>query len=589
MGIFQKIKSAIPKIRIANDSEKNQNYNYKNSYVGSILHDIFDGSPFPGAFNNTKINWTDYYTLRLRSLQLFQENLYCKGLVRRLITNEIHTGLNLEAHPIANLIGISEDDAIQWSDDREIDWKLWANDPEQCDWQKKHTLHELAKIRRQTALISGDCLVVQRINQKTGLPSIQLIDGRHIKTPYGKSDSARAGNKIIHGIEIDQNNRQVAFWVQEPDKYTLGENYGETIDFTKSFKRIPAYGEKTGRRIAWLTYGTERTKLDDVRGEPFLAIVLYMMKELSDYRVSEQRAATVNSLLAYFIERDSNSPSIGTNAADSTATRKGSQEITQPDGSTGVWNYAKGLPGVVMQNLGKGEKPTPWNPNRPNLNFGKFEEVIIDAFAWLYQIPPEILRLKFQSNFSASRQADNEFRNYLKVAVQQNGKDFYQPIYETHTLQSVRLGRFNANGLLEAWRDPAQRNIYLGWINSEWTGLSRQSVDFKKDVDGGAKAIDYGFTTQDEQCRKLSGMSYRQVLQTRKREIEAARKAGVSFASEEDQNRNPIIQPGEENNPEQNQLLQARVRKLEKIIYEMQSNFDEMEEKQNEIEVAVNG
>lgn len=588
MGLFQKIKSVIPKIGNKPVSG-NQNIKYKNSYVGNILHDVFDGSTFPGSFGHTKINWTDYYTLRLRSLQLFQENLYCRGLVRRIITNEIHTGLNLESSPISNLIGLSEDDAIEWSDDREIDWKLWANDPIQCDYKKKHTLHELAEIRRQTALISGDCLVVQRIDGKTGLPSIQLIDGRHIQTPYGKGNQPRAGNKIVHGVEIDKSDRQVAFWVREPDTLTIGENFGETIDFTKKFKRIPAYGEKTGRRMAWLTYGTERTRLDDVRGEPFLAIVLYMMKELSDYRSSEQRSATVNSLLAYFIERDSNSPSFGTNAADSTATRKGTSEIVQPDGTVSNWHYAKGLPGAVMQGLGKGEKPVPWNPQRPNVNFGKFEEVIIDAFAWLYEMPPEILRLKFQSNFSASRQADNEFRNYLKKSVLKNARDFYQPVYETHTLQSVRLGRIQANGLLEAWRNPQQRNIYLAWVNSEWNGLSRQSVDFKKDVDGGAKALDYGFTTQDEQCRKLSGMSFRQVLQTRKREIEAAEKAGVSFASEEDQNRTPIVQPGQETEETENQIAQAKIRKLEKMLYELKSDFEELEERQNEMEVVANG
>jgi capsid protein len=549
----------------------------KNSYVGNILNDVFDGSPFPGAFGDTKINWTDYYTLRLRSKQLFQENLYCRGIIRRLLTNEIHTGLNLESHPIAKIIGLTEDQAIEWSDDREIDWNLWANDPIQCDWQKKSNLTQLSNERRQTALISGDCLVIQRINKKTGLPAIQLVDGRHIKTPFG--EKPRAGNKIIHGVEVDKNGRHMAFWVQQPDSGNFKTDEQEFNKIGTTFKRIPAFGEKTGRKIAWLTYGTEKTKLDDVRGEPILAIVLYMMKELDTYRSSEQRSATVNALLAYFIERDPNS-GIGTQPVDSTATRKGSVDITQPDGSTSAWNYAKGLPGAVMQHLGKGEKPVPYNPQRPNVNFGKFEEVIIDAFSWLFELPPEILRLKFQSNFSASRQADNEFRNYLKKAVWQNGNDFYQPIYETHTIMSVANGRFEAPGLLESWRDAKNRNTFNAWLHSEWTGLSRQSVDFKKDVDGGAKAIDYGFTTQDQQCRKLSGLSFRAVLQTRKREIEEAKKAGVSFASEEDQNRNPIV-PGGENIPEGqegNDITNIRIKKMENLISEIQEKFEDMEE-----------
>jgi capsid protein len=575
MNIVNKIKSYV----FAKPSVESQKKNDPQSYVGGILHDVFDGSPFPGSFGDTKINWTDYYTLRLRSVQLFQENLYCRGIIRRLLTNEIHTGLNLESHPIPQKIGLTEDQAIEWSDEREIDWKLWSNDPLQCDWEKKNTLDELAAIRRQTALISGDCLVIQRINPKTGLPAIQLVDGRFIKTPFG--EKPKSGNKISHGVEIDKHKRHVAFWVQEPAEGNF-LNQETDVNLTSKFKRIPAFGEKTGRRTAWLTYGTEQTKLDDIRGEPILSIVLYMMKELDTYRSSEQRSATVNALLAYFIERGP-ANTVSTSPVDGGATRKGAKEIVQPDGTTSPWNYAKGLPGAVMQHLGKDEKPVPWNHQRPNVNFGKFEEVIIDAFSWLMEIPPEILRLKFQSNFSASRQANNEFENYLKKIVVKIGNEFYKPIYETHTILSVASGAVDAPGLLESFRNFKQRNIFNAWLNADWTGLSRQSVDFKKDVDGAAKAIDYGFTTQDQQCRKLSGMSYRSMLQTRKREIAEAEKAGVSFASEEDQNRTPISKSGESED-----LAHARIKKLEEMIEELNDKFLHIETAVESADIHVN-
>ena len=60
---------------------------------------IFDGGKFLGGFGETQIQQLDYWTLRARSAQLFNENLYAKGLVRRLITNEINTGLTPEASP----------------------------------------------------------------------------------------------------------------------------------------------------------------------------------------------------------------------------------------------------------------------------------------------------------------------------------------------------------------------------------------------------------------------------------------------------------------------------------------------------------
>ena len=51
----------------------------------------YDGEKFAGGFGITDIFTTDYWTLRRRSAQLFKENLYAKGLIRRLITNEITT------------------------------------------------------------------------------------------------------------------------------------------------------------------------------------------------------------------------------------------------------------------------------------------------------------------------------------------------------------------------------------------------------------------------------------------------------------------------------------------------------------------
>jgi len=46
---------------------------------------LYDGGKFFGGFGATQIQEVDYWTLRLRSAQLFNENLYARGLVRRLI------------------------------------------------------------------------------------------------------------------------------------------------------------------------------------------------------------------------------------------------------------------------------------------------------------------------------------------------------------------------------------------------------------------------------------------------------------------------------------------------------------------------
>lgn len=158
-------------------SSKKQNDTYA-YYVTNLMDAIWSGEKFPGGFGLTKdYCYVDYWTLRKRSIQLFTENLYAKGVIRRLLTNEIHKGLNLEANNITEITELTDEQAIPWNESVELEFKLWGDTKKVCDWKQQDTFGELQKNCRLTALISGDCLVILHINQKTNLPSIELIDG----------------------------------------------------------------------------------------------------------------------------------------------------------------------------------------------------------------------------------------------------------------------------------------------------------------------------------------------------------------------------------------------------------------------------
>lgn len=77
-----------PSIHSAGQSIPSVSVDALGPYVPTNFTD-FNGEKFPGGFGITNIFTTDYWTLRVRSEQLFKDNLYAKGLIRRLITNEI--------------------------------------------------------------------------------------------------------------------------------------------------------------------------------------------------------------------------------------------------------------------------------------------------------------------------------------------------------------------------------------------------------------------------------------------------------------------------------------------------------------------
>lgn len=460
----------------------------------------FNGNKFFGGLGQPTTIWTDYWALRLHSARLFKENLYARGLIRRLVTNEITTGLSLEATPIASILGMDEDKLNEWSEQVENLFQIYADNKNICDYKEQHTFGELQLIKRVEALVTGDVLVVQRQSRKMHLPATQLIPGNRVQTPM--APNPRKGNKIIHGIELDSRGRHVAYWIVQDDNTS---------------KRLPAVGERSGRRIAWLVYGTDK-RIDEVRGEPIFSLMMQSLKEIDRYRDSAQRKAVINSILAMFIEKGENK--MGTKPVTGGATRRDQVDLSNPDGTTRKFNIADQIPGLVLEELQQGETPHAFNSVGTDINFPTFEAAIVYTIAWANEIPPEVLTLSFASNYSASRAAVNEFKMYLDKSRKQRANEFTKPVYEGWLLSSVLINKIQAPGLVEAWRDPAQYDTWGAWVSSDWAGAIKPSVDLKKEVSAYAIMVKEGFITIGRATRELTGMKFSQVAKQLKKENE---------------------------------------------------------------------
>ena len=450
----------------------------------------FDGDKFFGGFGATELQIVDYWTLRARSAQLFNDNLYARGLIRRLVTNEINVGMSPEAFPEESIIGVEEDSLSDWSENVENRFAIWGSNPHVCDWRKADTFGAIQRAARLEALVGGDVLVVMRQSQQTGLPTIQLISGSRVQTPLGGTSDIRKGHTVSEGVELDKNNRQVGYWVRQDDG---------------TAKRLPAFGEKSGRRLSWLVYGTDK-RYEDVRGQPLLSIILQSLKEIDRYRDSVQRKAVINSILAMYIKKTEDK--VGTLPMTGGAVRKDSATTTDSDGTTRTHTIAGQIPGVVMEELQQGEEPVGFGSQGIDLNFGPFEEAITQAIAWANEVPPEILRLAFSNNFSASQAAINEFKIYLNKVWGFWGDTFLTPIYKEWLISEALQNRIQAPGLLDAWRDPSKFDIFGAWIQVEWYGVVKPSTDMTKQAKGSKILVAEGWSTNAKESRNLNGTKF---------------------------------------------------------------------------------
>lgn len=475
------------------------------AYVGGLegtTNTLYDGSKFYNGFGVTELQQTDYWTLRARSAQLFNENLYARGLIRRLVTNEIGPGLFPEAIPDESILGVAEDSLIDWTENVENRYGIWAKNPDVCDYKKCRTFGALQRVARLEALVCGDILVVNRFSSATKLPTVQLINGANVQTPIGTDLKLRNGHTINHGVELDKLGRVAAHWVKQKDM---------------TFKRLPAFGEKSGRRLSWLLYGTDK-RLDDVRGQPLLSIVLQSLKEIDRYRDSAQRKAVVNSILAMFIKKTDDKP--GTLPATGGAVRRDAVTVSDSDGSTRNYNIANHIPGVVMEELQTGEEPVGFHSQGTDINFSLFEESIIQAVAWANEVPPEILRLAFSNNYSASQAAINEFKIYLNKIWTEFGETFCTPIYIEWLISETLLQKIIAPSLLEAWRRPNQYDIFGAWTGVEWYGSIKPSTDMLKQAKGSELLVANGWSTNAREARVTTGTKFSKNVKRLKSENE---------------------------------------------------------------------
>jgi capsid protein len=501
-------------------------------YVRDIVQDVFDGDKYPNSFGATKdylLEYgVDYYTLRRRSIQLFTENLYFQGLIKRLIRNEIFTGIIPESTLISSVLWSDKTEAeretiaIEYAEIMAENFMLYAGDYNVFDYQKQLTFFEFQRQIRLETILAGDGIVVARINRQTRLPCWQWINGNNIMTPF--EYQPKGGNRIIHGVELDKRGRHVAYHVAQWD--------GQKA----YFERIPVFGEKSGRQISWMVYSGEKL-LNQVRGIPLLAAALYILKDIDRYRDAEVRAAVVNSLFALFIKK---APE--TEMGTSPVSRYRVKPFTESPPNVGQERPAvvPMTPGIVVDNMMSGEEVMSFDAKRPNANFKLFEETIISTICWVYEIPPEIGMLKFTASYAASRQANNEFDLYLKYRVFQNTKDFCQLIYQEFIIQSVLIGDLTLPGFQAVAFDSAEWKKRDAWLKCEWTGISRPSVDIQKEVKAYKELLTIEATTYDMVARKFSGISFQAIQYKLTRERKLMERLGFVSTIDENNNGEPV-------------------------------------------------
>lgn len=411
-----------------------------------VVNKVWDGEKTLGELGAVVRHVPDYDLLRLRAYGAYATQDIVKIIASKHFYWTIGSGLKLQCEPNRNVLeteGLSEIDFAKFQKDVETRFMVYSNS-KQCDFLKEKNLHQLALDFYQGKFLGGDALCVIRYDDYG--PNAQFISGEHIRNPEIDSkfyqDAKDKGNSIEHGIEIDSRGKHIAYFVNvKPNGKDLIVNY----------ERIPAYGVKTGKRLAWMISG-EKVSPDHVRSVPAISQSLEKINKLDRYTEASVTKAEQAANIVYTIVHDKDST--GESPTDRAIQQKRNPNVLLPDMPSDRV-LADGLANKITEttsgqafNMTNGSKLESFSTSIEG-SFSGFHEAVFNTISAGVDIPPEVAMQKYNSNYSASRAAINSFGYIISINRVSFANQFYIPFYKLWLEYQVLTNKIKAEGYLE--------------------------------------------------------------------------------------------------------------------------------------------
>lgn len=387
-----------------------------------------------------------YEMLRARSWQAYLDSPIAQTVINKYTLWAIGEGLRLQAEPdmlVLKSEKFDDLDEVLFEKLVEARYNLYRSSS-YSSYSDMTSLDEMAFETKKNAIIGGDVLVVRRYID--GQVKEQLIDGAHVMNPVGSGYELtyspgdqfyrdKDGNRVSHGVVLDKTNRHLGYWVRTG----LAE-----------FEYIEARDKKNGHIRANLVYGL-KYRIDNVRGLPLIAAVMEKLKKIERYDEATLQTAVSRAKVAYAIEHELGAEGtnplqprlanrIGLNTKGDNPIDISGQQLAKLVAAT-MDNDAFNLPpGAKMKAL-ESDVATEYVP---------FLTTNINLVCSTLSIPPDVAMSMYNSNYSASRAAIQDWAGVLLVDRVQFYRQYYQHNYNMWLDIEIMAMRIDAPGYLDA-------------------------------------------------------------------------------------------------------------------------------------------
>lgn len=495
---------------------------FSGGLIGQRLFTVpFDGEKNLGEVGPIKNYVLDHQALSMRSWQSYLESELTPTVVDRFITWSIGSGLKLQSSPmmaVLNASGINFDSET-FNKNVESRWRIFS-ESKMGDYSETTTLNDLQKVIKKNTLLGGDMLVILRYVDDC--VKVQLIDGYNV---FSTKTMTEKGNRVINGIELDDRNRHVAYYVRVlvPGTYTTKE------------ERIPAYGENSGLRTAFIVYGRKH-RIDNHRGIPKMTVNLETLKKLERYKEATVGSAEERQKIVYQIVHQAYStgenPLINAMAKAYNFTGDVDGDLPVDIDGNNLANTVAATTNKQTYNMTPGAELKSLD-SKNELYFKDFYETNINLVCASLGIPPNIAMSMYNNSFSASRAALKDWEHTLYVDREEFYPQALSPIYKFWFHTEVLKGRISAPGYLEAFLN--KDSILLeAYYFSKFCGVNVPHIDPLKEVNAeraklGETGAAIPLTTVEAATRALNGGDSHENMNQYAKELETSISLGIEM------------------------------------------------------------
>lgn len=453
---------------------------------------------WPNRYSGRSAVKDGFDLLNARVQDIARNDGWASAAVDRQVDALIGAGWLLAARPNASALGMDPQAADELADAIEAEWEIYANDPSfWCDAGRRGPAAMVLALGCRHRMSEGESLGVLVYEERGGpyATAMMVIDPARLSTPNGVMDTDR----MVQGVELDGYGAAIAYHFQSrhPSETSLS---GSGLD---TWERVP-------RETSWgrprVVHAFEARRAGQVRGVSPLAPILKKLKQLVRYDEAELQAATLNAVLAAFVESAGGPADAGLmvgDVADELEDRRIDHYKDAPVRIDGV-QVAYGFPG---------DKLTLTKPGHPNAAFEAFVRAGIRNVASAVGLSYEQLSMDWsQVNYSSARAALVEVWRGLTARHSSFAAQFMGPWYAAWLEEAIDKGRVKLPAGAPDFQ--ASRAAYVA---ADWIPPGRGWVDPLKEADAAVTRRQAKMSTLADEVGQQGG-DWKQVLRQQARE-----------------------------------------------------------------------